>query len=77
MRTIGNPRWSHPVAFINGVDVDMVDVVKMLMIEYTTKDFLVFFFIQNQILRKITLKGTKTFELLSVYPEFPKGHLLE
>lgn len=40
MRTIGNPRWSHPVAFINGVDVDMVDVVKMLMIEYTTKDFL-------------------------------------
>lgn len=44
MRTIGNPRWSHPVAFINGVDVDMVDVVKMLMIEYTTKDFLVFFF---------------------------------
>lgn len=76
MRTIGNPRWSHPVAFINGVDVDMVDVVKMLMIEYTTKDFLDVFHSKPDI-TQITMKGTKTFEFLSLYPEFPKGHLLE
>lgn len=34
--------------------VDMVDVVKMLMIEYTTHDFFLVFYIQNQILSQLT-----------------------